>query len=212
MRKFLIVSLGFLLLGGVTSATVINSVHDFSTGSSGVAATAAAAEQEVCKFCHAPHNNQPALLSSPLWNHDFGTTATFTVYASDTMDGAPADIAIGGDNPSYLCMSCHDGTVAIGQLVNETIDMDTNGNLDDPGDFLVGTLALGADLSNDHPVNFDATADTTITVPATYPLFGVGNLMHCATCHDAHDNTGNPILLRGTLPNSQICMDCHTTK
>jgi predicted CXXCH cytochrome family protein len=222
MKRILITGLGLILVAGVIGAGtgVTNSVHDFSFGNTGgdVAATAAT-EDQICKFCHAPHNNASGLTNAPLWNHETTATALFGTYDSATFNGT-GDIAdIGaGDNTSWLCMSCHDGTVAVGQLQNELVALEDGG----AGVLLAGVLDdtrnMGVDMRNDHPINFDAVtaaaADGEITMAATYPL-DANDIMHCSTCHDPHDGpttASNGNLLRGNPTGSQICLDCHTLK
>jgi predicted CXXCH cytochrome family protein len=209
MRKFLILSLGLLLAGGVSQAAVVGSVHDFSTGSTGVNATT---EDQVCKFCHAPHNNITGLSSAPLWNHSVSTVSTYGTYASDTFNGVTtiADVAAATDNNSWLCMSCHDGTVAIGALAGgQSVAMNAT-DLDGDGT-IAGTRDMGTDLTNDHPVNFDAVAaeaeDPDISLDPAFPLFA--DIMHCGTCHDPHDSFAFPMLLRENTADSEICTDCH---
>jgi len=88
-----------------------------------------------------------------------------------------------------------------------------------------GSSDLGIDLSNDHPIGIDwdhqvtgATPDCLICHqlgPWRYvgmPVFS-GNI-ECPTCHDVH-NTELPSeakLLRKTLTDSKICLDCHQDK
>jgi hypothetical protein len=64
-----------------------------------------------CTFCHAPHSGLGAV--SPLWNQKL-STQTYTPYTSTTY------IEQGNTQPtlgitSSLCLSCHDGTVGVGQ-------------------------------------------------------------------------------------------------
>lgn len=61
-----------LLLGSVVVAqsaiadeSVVNSFHDLSAR--GVGPVRAVHENEICIFCHAPHNNAP---QTPLWNRE----------------------------------------------------------------------------------------------------------------------------------------------
>jgi predicted CXXCH cytochrome family protein len=103
-------------------------------------------------------------------------------------------------------MSCHDGTVAIGNF--GTITSDTH--------YVTGKSLLGTNLSNDHPIGFtyDAalvSADPGLVSPATVvtaglPLFS--SKMECSTCHGVHDNTNAPFL-RKTNASSALCLTCH---
>ena len=81
---------------------------------------------EVCRVCHSPHDkgkhtwaNWDGVDSGLLWNHALSDTAAYASYASDSLAGEIAGNVVG---KSKLCLSCHDGTVAInafdGQATN----------------------------------------------------------------------------------------------
>jgi len=58
-----------------------------------------------CSFCHTPHG---ALPGTPLWSHKL-STAVYKIYESSSLKakvGQPT-------GSSKLCLSCHDGTVAL---------------------------------------------------------------------------------------------------
>lgn len=66
----------------------------------------------LCSICHTPHS---AISTSLLWNQKL-TTATFTWGdATQTSGGTtlPSSAHLG---PSTKCLSCHDGTVAVGDV------------------------------------------------------------------------------------------------
>src|ERR1700688_3710166 len=64
-----------------------------------------------CTFCHAPHSGIGA--NTPLWNQTL-SSQTYTPYTSTTYKQQGSTQPILGKSTS-LCLSCHDGTVAIGQ-------------------------------------------------------------------------------------------------
>ena len=107
MKKLLVVLMALSLVGGFSAAlyagSIIGSVHDFSGQpfSGG----------QICVVCHAPHNVATPVIP-PLWNHDL-STATYTVYSSPTLDAGPLGPPTGS---TKLCLSCHDGTVALGEI------------------------------------------------------------------------------------------------
>src|SRR3989344_4765644 len=144
------------------SATVINpdvpgvagTKHNLSIyGPGSVVATSTT---EICVFCHTPHFAQP---STPLWNkQDTGTT--YTIYSTATMTANTLGQPTGS---SRLCLSCHDGAIAIGSLLNapgavlaDTLNLVGAGVIDPATGALVSTSAanIGIDLSNDHPISF----------------------------------------------------------
>ena len=69
----------------------------------------------LCNFCHTPHR---AIQTSLLWNHTLPTSAVYTWTDADKTVGGttlPTNIA-SWKGSTKLCLSCHDGTVAIGDL------------------------------------------------------------------------------------------------
>jgi len=163
---------------------------------------------EICVVCHTPHNADASIADAPLWNHQM-TSATYTLYSSGTLDGSPSQPT----GSSRLCLSCHDGTVAIDNFGGKT-----NGNT-----FIGGGKLIGTDLTNDHPVSFtyDATlasADGGLFDPTTTNS-GLGGTINddlliagqlqCASCHDVHNGSGLPELLRINNNGSALCLTCH---
>jgi predicted CXXCH cytochrome family protein len=195
--------------------SVVGTAHDLSTGGG---SNIAAGTDEVCVFCHTPHQTAAANAQQPLWNHALSATAAYGVYDSDTFngDGTIADLggAVAGSAAvSNLCLSCHDDTISLGAIWNEPT------GYTDP----VQTLSVwkptteanvGTDLTNDHPVNFTydgalSTADGGLKDPSTLTnavLFG--GTLQCASCHDPHDDTAVPFLVVSNS-GSDLCIECH---
>lgn len=183
--------------------TVVGSPHDLSV--SGPGRVHALYEEQVCIFCHAPHN---ASGQSPLWNRHMPPTH-YRIYESSTTD-ARIDQPSG---PSKLCLSCHDGALALGLLADRPIDqavvMSVRTMPPGPGD-------LTQDLSDDHPIGFrydralagrDHQLKNPDLVSRRLPLGAHGEL-HCTTCHDAHNNELGDFL-RVTNVRSAVCLSCH---
>ncbi|MFQ5494707.1 MAG: hypothetical protein ACE5EX_04940, partial [Phycisphaerae bacterium] len=82
---------------------VADTVHNLSVAGPG--SVRAQSEQEICVFCHAPHNTGPM---RPLWNRDV-SPASYQIYQSSTLDASPGQPT----GSSKLCLSCHDGTIAL---------------------------------------------------------------------------------------------------
>ena len=53
----------FILTNIISAQSIVNSVHNLSV--SGPGSVIATSEDEVCVFCHTPHNSSPR---QPLWN------------------------------------------------------------------------------------------------------------------------------------------------
>lgn len=216
--------------GTVWAVDLVDSAHDLSTTSAngGIKADATDGTDQLCVFCHTPHS-AVASTYGPLWNRNY-TPSTFTYYASATFDGGT--ISLGPQ--SYACMTCHDGSLALDNLVNtpgsgtETWStggiytfVDPNAYLDSDNKLASGPAALGTDLSDDHPVGFayatSAAADANIlATPAGNEVLYSGQV-ECATCHDVHDEDGGgagvdagyELFLRGSMDQSDLCLDCH---
>ena len=117
--------------------TIVGSAHDFSS--------MAWSGNEICKPCHTPHNAKPNDVSGRLWNHEL-TTATYTLNGSNTAT-TTGTAGTDMDRISRLCLSCHDGTVAL----------DSFGGVNKPAEgvgsnTIAGKYKIGTDLSDDHPV------------------------------------------------------------
>ncbi|RMF95793.1 MAG: cytochrome C [Gammaproteobacteria bacterium] len=193
------------------AGTIAGSDHDFS----GINP-----DGQICVNCHTPHNADTSVATAPLWNHDV-TSATFTLYSSPTMNAIPGQPS----GSSKLCLSCHDGTVAVDSFGGRTGSV-----------FIQPTDShyIGTDLSNDHPISITydsalATADPGLNDPAvTTVTIGQGgdktntgtvselmlpaDQVQCSSCHDVHNNfvpPGAKDLLRVTVANSQLCFTCH---
>lgn len=195
-----IVVLVFVCAPDIAQAGITGSAHDFSAqGWSG---------GQICVACHTPHNADTSVTESPLWNHQT-TTSTYTTYTSPTMGFPPGQPRA----VTKLCLSCHDGTVAL----------DSFGGMSG-STFISGAANLGTDLSDDHPVSVEWRHQTVETSPfcanchfgspRKIVFFGSGVTgdiwIECATCHDVHNGSpANVKLLRRTMVGSDLCLTCH---
>lgn len=189
----------------IGSASIVGTPHDLSGKGWGTT--------ETCKFCHTPHFAQ-SVSGSPLWNHAT-TTATYTLYTSQTFKGQNQTQP---GAASLLCLSCHDGTVAIDSFAN------AGGVMQSGSHFMTTTNTIGGShsLTTDHPISFTydsalATSDGALVTPGStnyvdnasatgIPLFG--GKMECASCHEPHNNTWTKFL-RVNNASSALCTKCH---
>jgi predicted CXXCH cytochrome family protein len=183
-----------------STADLLNTKHNLSV--SGPGPVRALTEDRVCVFCHTPHNATP---QSPLWNRELEPQA-YAVYASPTLGAGPMPQPSG---PTKLCLSCHDGTVAMGAVVVPPggIAMAGSGNIPP------GHLAnFGVDLSAHHPVSFPYSASLPNSELASAPpedlTFGAADELHCVTCHDPHDDQYGQFLSHDNRY-SALCVRCH---
>lgn len=134
-----------------TSKGIEGSVHDFSTTNSSYWGNGWNSRNGVCSPCHAAHHTDPAQLA-PLWVHESSVGAGFVPYTSPTLNAAVPGAPSGR---SLACLSCHDGTVAVNQLIGGSY---TNGN---PNSLFIDAGAqIGPDMHTTHPISF--TYDTTL--------------------------------------------------
>jgi hypothetical protein len=191
---------------------VSNTKHNLSAGGPGTVKAPPGGESQICVFCHTPHGAE-SIPGAPLWNRKLsGAGSTYVPYSSSSIEANAAELSAGPGGSSKLCLSCHDGTMALGNVnvlngsVNSTITL--NGT--DGGKMPAGssgatsgfTRNLGVDFTNDHPISFTydstlATADgelrapdgTTVGTrsPGVKPKLPLeAGKMQCSTCHDPH--------------------------
>jgi predicted CXXCH cytochrome family protein len=193
------------LIAVSTSADIVGSAHDFS-GTSW-------AGGEICKPCHTPHF---ATDVGYLWAHTL-SDATYTLYDGSTSGPGGVDEL---DQHSRMCLSCHDGTIALNDFHNgggTPIYIDA------------GEL-IGTDLSDDHPIGITAEYpiegnsrfNEAILFPSGYYGFGSGyfptvplypfngeHVVSCSSCHTPHAISGIDNLLRLDNAGSALCLSCH---
>ncbi len=212
--------------------SVVNSKHNLSSGGTGAIrslAPGSGGTDQVCVFCHTPHSANP--IEAPLWNKT-NPSVSYTVYASDVM----SYLSITPEQPltgaihvkSRICLSCHDGTIALGSLVNAPYGLSGDVAMQGTaGGFMPSTARgwIGTDIRDDHPiaVAYDTTKDPELQAVSgairlyrlnagrviSDPLRSNGSFVECTSCHDAHDNQYGKFLVQSNQ-NSAVCTSCHT--
>ena len=182
---------------------LIGSQHDLTATGTGPVKSA---QVDACIFCHAPHNIVPNV--TPLWDQTL-SSQSYTTYTSSTYTSGAETPAAGS---SKLCLSCHDGTVAVGLTV-------AKGTLTTSGAMAPADV-IGTNLSNSHPVSMTPVDDGSLAAS----LFGtpaatrdaavklVAGKVECTTCHDPHsprNDTVNPMFLVRSNAGGAICLACH---
>jgi hypothetical protein len=229
MKKFP-VSMPFLLLALLPSLlqaandSVVKTRHNLSASgpaaltANGQPALRSTLETRVCIFCHTPHhaNKDSRLEENPLWSRPV-SNAEYDPYYSSTMSAVVTQLPGQPTGTSRLCLSCHDGTVALGRLHSgQTLPGITSSITSDRASY------LGTDLRNDHPISFpydsplhskDLELKDPSQLPAEVRLEKGTNFVQCTTCHDPHRD---PIPLTSkflVIPNykngTQLCIACH---
>lgn len=208
-----IVGAVILLVAGAAFApaqkmNLTNSVHNLSANGPSGRNYYSTTETGVCIFCHAPHNTQG---NKPLWNKQLPPDLDPSMlYSSTTYKQTNNPIS----ERSKLCLSCHDGTIALGQTV-------ATGDLNIPAK-MTGANQMGTDLRADHPISFNLPAQddgeianwllvSSLASPLpTVKLFD--NKVECVTCHDPHVQDNDPLVTKFLVQSNQggaICMNCH---
>ncbi|MDD2790949.1 MAG: cytochrome c3 family protein [Sulfurimonas sp.] len=229
----------FLFSGVPVTATIVNTKHNLSVSNTS-GPIKAQTETEVCVFCHIPHQSQTT--GKPLWNRSM-PTSNYTMYDSDYMKrmGYPAvasDLGVANDTPGALsrqCMSCHDGTIAIGavSVLHGVIGaslITMNGVAADGTMPTTAVGFLGTDLRMHHPVgieykagvtkNFDLGSRTielknTLAADAQVKLFTYGGKQYveCSSCHDPHKDNKKFLRVDTGANHAQnvvnTCTACH---
>jgi len=200
---FLIILIVLCLFSERSIAGILTTKHNLSA--SGPGTITSLDEDRICIFCHTPHH---ATSVTPLWNRQL-SGAVYNLYGSSTLVAQPGQPT----GASRLCLSCHDGTIAIGMLEGLTEPVLLSGGITTmPG----GISNLETDLSDDHPISFAYTASLATqrgelkdpqTLPAEVDLDG-GQMLQCTSCHDPHKNIHGKFLVMSNL-NSALCLSCH---
>lgn len=176
--------------------SIVDGAHNFST--------MGWADGEICKPCHIPHFSNEEV--GYLWNHEL-TTATYDMHeGSGTAE-------VNFDKNSRMCLSCHDGTVALDSFGGET-----------GSSFIPPSADVGTDLTNDHPVGSDAVypleGSTRFNPAPDHKVNGMrlrrwidGNgdevyVVGCSTCHTPHYK-GFDHQLSISNDASAMCLSCH---
>jgi len=189
--------------------------HNFSLNSTATIHDTSATEDRICVFCHTPHSSSS---KGALWNRNDPVgpngDGTFPLYGE--LSGRLGEIEIDdiveakygpsyGEYPngtSRLCLSCHDGVVAIGEVINPGGNPSPLGGLGNiPAENPASTAVI--DLDTSHPISFvyDATVRDGINLvkgggsdyvlPATSDVLDSVNRMQCTSCHDPHTDTND---------------------
>ncbi|QXM10945.1 cytochrome c3 family protein [Geomonas subterranea] len=190
-----------------TGEGILTTRHNLSKSGPGPIKTES--ETQVCIFCHTPHH---ASSVTPLWSRPMATTV-YSTYSSTTRFAQPGQPT----GSSRLCLSCHDGTIAVGALINDvsipmaggftTIPIESPSNIGGK---------TGADLTNDHPISFKYGADLVtknkqLRLPSEIDRklkLDAGENMQCTTCHNPHTDPYGKFLVMSNA-NSALCVSCH---
>lgn len=237
--RWLALVAGLAVAAVAAGGTLLGSKHDFTglNDRAGVQAMPTVAFSDYgtsCVYCHIPPSEKGADSAAEGgiagWNRFTPATETYNLYDSRTLNNkvrAPSPI-------SLLCLSCHDGTMAVDMTVfkpngwrsseDAALHLRINGadDLWSCGKCHNGRVAhniaikhIGTDLTNDHPISMTYAGlnhkDPDFRLPDSRYGFDNGvklydNKVECATCHNVH-NPDVTLLLRERA--DRLCETCH---
>jgi len=223
-----------------TNDTILGSKHDFTglNDRAGVVAMPTVAFSDYgnpCVYCHIPPEqaDTDSIAQGAIegWNRYQSAADSFELYDSwylDSKTNTPSPITL-------LCLSCHDGTMAVDMVVHKPESFDVTqdtamhmrinaqDNTISCGKCHNGRVAhdiaikhLDTDLRNDHPVSMRFAgllrADEDYRRPNTPNGFKNGVKLYegrveCASCHNVHDPSKD-LFLRAN--SDVLCQTCHT--
>lgn len=229
----------FLLFVASTSfAAIQNTKHDlsfFTTAWPG-SPSYQTDETHVCIFCHTPHGGS---LSGPLWNRSNPAAGAFTMYNSAYAWKTELNSVATVNDESLLCLSCHDGSIAVNSLLNTGNILGGQPNvLENYGSptYIAGTTGSSkrtggtqdlpnstGHLEDDHPISLNyvnAVSDQTVNGTNALQTLAYakgqgieffGNNQEFLECSSCHDVHDNsfPPFLIMSNSGSGMCLSCH---
>lgn len=187
------------------TTTDVLGMHSMAPGSG---SSVTGMRPDPCAYCHAPHNGA----NTGLWNQQL-SKQTYTMYSSTTETNSSKQPSLGFS--SNQCLSCHDGTVAVGATI-------AYGQIKTNGSMAAGDV-FGSNLQSSHPFSFVTPLKDNIDMAASLvqhkttmdPLHKVrlvdGNV-ECISCHNPHvqgtDVIAQNFLVRDSSSGA-MCLACH---
>jgi predicted CXXCH cytochrome family protein len=211
VRKLFLSGLLLVLAAWTLSAQNTGDIlgsHDLSSGGiSPIQGSSSAA----CLYCHAPHSGI-SKNTAPLWGQTL-SSQTYNLYTSSTIVNVGTQPTVGG--ATSLCLSCHDGTIAPGQMV-------PYGNMPMTGQMYASDV-FGAALKSSHPISLKtplldspdlvaSLAASGVTADPLHKVTLINGSVECTSCHEPHnqriDTVSQNFLIRDGATGA-ICLACH---
>ena len=198
----------FFLAGFALHAQITGDVLGVHALGPGTKSPIRGARPDACAYCHAPHSGS----SAGLWNQKL-TTQNYSLYTSTTEANKGRQPRLG--SVSNKCLSCHDGTVAVGDTV-------AYGQVTTSGSMYAQDV-LGTNLQTTHPFsltlplkdNIDLAASLVAahkTADTTGAVKLIGGNVECTSCHNPHVQARDLLSLNFLVKDSssgQLCLACH---
>jgi predicted CXXCH cytochrome family protein len=194
---------GFFLPTAALGQTILGTLHDFT-----------AYAPDPCVTCHTSHNAEGG--PQGLWNHKLSSNTFSFGDNATTLSGTrlPTNIST-WKGISRFCLSCHDGSVAVGAIINGASWgtekakklIGENGNLE-------GTHPVAIPYPDQEGATYNnivsaADPDRYVQNPQGVRLYGntPGEKgMECGSCHNPHENPHGNFL---RVERSAVCTSCH---
>lgn len=219
MLKKTVLIVAFLLVAtnvwALKTWNVSAGVHNL--GSLGTYAGKATNEDEVCIFCHTPHGGS---LSGPLWNRTVPLATGFTHYTSTTLSAAfqgPAFETRQVNPESLLCMSCHDGTISMNSIINNSNR--TGAAPNQPPEMIDTSFGFGVSVVIGQPFLPDGGTSLTDDHPISFSYYDASLPTNNDKLHPADNGINDPrknglgvrFFGSGAVPGGQRmeCSTCH---
>ncbi len=208
LKQTILVGIALAFLFFASSAlpgNIRSTKHNLSISGSGD--ITASSERQICIFCHIPHRESVKM--PYLWNRS-SPPYPYIPYDSSTLN-AVVEQPTGS---SRMCLSCHDGTIALGAVTSSPTEIRLKGGIRYMPESRPSNL--GTNLSDDHPISF--VYDTALSLenlelrdPALlHPAVKLDedNQLQCTSCHDPHDDPFGRFLVMDNM-GSALCTACH---
>ena len=206
--RVLLAGLAVLLTGAAITAQIPGDVLGMHNLGPGSTSPITGARPDSCAYCHAPHSG----LNVGLWNQKL-TTQSYTTYTSDTSANRGTQPTLGSD--SNQCLSCHDGTVAVGATVAYG-QVTTRGSM-------YSSDVFGSNMQSSHPFSLVPPLKDNIDLAASLSANGhtgdasgavklINGNVECSSCHDPHVQAKDTVSLNFLVKDSssgQLCLACH---
>jgi predicted CXXCH cytochrome family protein len=208
MRRILLTGLAILWCAAMVRAQGAGDVLGMHNLGPGSKSPITGSRTDSCSYCHAPHS----ATNVGLWNQKL-TTQTYTMYKSNTEKNTGIQPKLA--SASNMCLSCHDGTVAVGDTVAYG-KVTTVGVMND-ADIFKGQMQTQHPFSlapplkdNVHLVSTLASNGKTGDTSGAVKL--INGSVECTSCHNPHSQAKDTVSQNFLVKDSsggQLCLSCH---
>jgi len=206
--RVILAGLILLLTGTPLVAQIQGDVLGMHSLGPGTKSPISGARPDACNYCHAPHSG----LNLGLWNQRL-SKQTYTLYSSTTEANTGKQPMVG--YVSSQCLSCHDGTVAVGDTV-------VAGQVTTTGSMTSQDVFGGGKLQTSHPfslllplkdnIDLAKTVKGGSTIDPTHAVRMINGNVECTSCHNPHvqakDMVSQNFLVKDSS-NGALCLACH---